>query len=127
MELLAEHWRILTGVFIGAFGAGIIAMMYFREGVRKMVADSTATGSNCPIVIKGETPYSKTQHDVDCSRRWAEHDKNSIERAKTTTLIAEKDRTMVMAEIDHLQKGMEKMNKTVDKIFDKLERIHNAT
>ena len=107
----------------GSFLSGFFLVVKLRNGVRSWLLNGDSIKVDCPLSGKGKTPISKEEHDEGCNKRWLDHDKASERRWVHNKNMADKDREMILAEIDHLQKGQEKMGITVEKIFDRLDKI----
>ena len=122
-NLLTEHWKLLAGIIVGAFSVGVLATIYFKEGLRNLIFNSNGgIKVTCPLTDAKKTPMSKEEHSVFCADKWLSHEKASEGRWETARVIGKKDQEIVVAEIGHLKKEIEKTSKTVDKIFDKLHR-----
>ena len=124
-EMLAENWKIIPGLLLGAFVVGLIAMVFISDGIRKWLLKWLLNGDwqrPCSILAKGDTPLSKEDHDLFCGKKWLDHDKLSTERWIHNQEIAKKDRELLLSEVEHLKAGQAKMGETVDRIFEKLDR-----
>lgn len=124
MDSLLEHWKLLVGVVLGAFAAGAVGVVYFKEGLKKLIlSNGGGIKLTCPLTDLKKTPLSKEEHHEFCGGKWKEHDKASEARWKASREFADKDREFVLSEMKHLKDGQDHVRKTVDKIFDKLDKI----
>ncbi len=120
-DIITDNWRMFVGVVAGAFVSGIVVVIYLREGLRKWLINGDGI-PGCPLVVSGKSPLSFEEHQAMCEKEWADHNKISAERWRHNQEIANKDREHIISEFEHLKVAQEKMGKTVEKIFDKLDR-----
>lgn len=123
-QFLSEHWKLAGSVIVVAVCVGVAMAVSLREMLRKwLLSTNGSIMVGCPLAGKNATPMSKEEHDHGCNHRWLEHEKASEGRWKFNATIAAKDRELVLDQIATLKTGQDKMSKTIEKIFDRLERM----
>ena len=123
-DLVSDNWKVFPGLIMGAFVVGLVAMVFIRDRMRKWLLNGDVQNP-CSVPAGEGTPLSKEDHEEMCEKQWADHTKISAERWAHNQEIAKKDRELLMSEVEHLKHGQEKMGKTVDKIFERLDRRNN--